>query len=906
MPFRVPTSRVSEPSEDREGDGKLRGAFLNTEPAVCSIFESGRMVYDCLKEASEYTLDYITLDEVDREHFGRHAKFRLNQSPNRTYDAPVDYDFWILNYHPATMAPHLPPEWLRHLPGKKFAIVLEVEPDDPIKHVRGAEFDNHIVLDPTASRTARVTAFPRPLNGGPRQARPLSRGVPVIGSFGMGTPGKGFEHLVEAVNHEFDEAIVRINVPVSTYADDAMFNVHRMPYADHLEALCKSVAKPGIEVQFSRRFMDSDELVDWCAENDLNCFFYTRRQSGLSATTDQCVLSGQPLLVTSNDTFRHIHKYIRPYPRMGLREAMTVTRPAVAQMQLDWSPKNFQSIFVDLLERSDLLSSPAVALGNSARAAPSASRELPLIAFVVPPDAELGDAVHYFQRAIDAVSRTGEFRVVCYREHQLAELTDFLFWRSPAAIVICTTPTGRVPYCAALKSYRGRLFMLPQGLDQPGESVLEEFADLLGRKPEVLPRQPIIPYYTALPSVPQGGGVRICVFGFRNPSSRLEQLIAKIQRDDDQAHIDIVRTRDEEDLDEALFIERVRHLDSQLKLTPVVHFQVVDVERNAHQLIHWIGSHHVCIIANDTRYTEELMTIAEMALTTERAVAFTRTAPFPGFDQGVLIEDTFIKSLARQASAAQSGLYNAYSEGRFADGFLSRLADVPEARGAMGRGATVGGGDLADGQPWAGIIDEDLAAWLIRAYEGASPKLEDGDLTRLQAAYVDGQQAFLIAAVEMLSRRTNGSRVLFAGDASRRSVASLIERNYDVAPLWGDAGGPGSAPACVFNSCAVSGLDEAERFLRTSNEVLLPGGAGALTFFVRESFAAEDPRENPDFPVIDPQDLVSLLSRFGLSLIGQPDWSLRRPTFTPSQEKPPPLGTLLFQKPVRSANGIAP
>lgn len=890
-------------------EAKPRGAFLNTEPAICSIFESGRMVFDCLKGASEYALDYITLDEIDLEYFGQHSKFRLKKSPDKsvdTVDTPADYSFWILNYHPATMAPYFPAEWLRHLPGKKFSIVLEVEPDDPIKHVRAADFDNHIVLDPTAVRSERVTAFARPLNGVPQRGRPPTRGIPVIGSFGLGTPGKGFEHLVEAVNREFDAAIVRINVPVSTYADDVMFSVHQRPYAENLEALCKRVAKPGIEVQFSRRFMESTELVDWCAENDLNCFFYTRRQSGLSATTDQCILSGQPLLVTSNDTFRHIHKYIQPYPRTGLREAMTVTRPAVSQMQLDWSPRNFQSIFVDLLRRSDLLSPKSSTFGNSSRATPAAaSREPPLIAFLVPPDAELGDPVHYFQRAIDAVSRTGEFRVISYTYEQVAELTDFLFWRSPTVIVICAQSTEQAFDGAALKNYRGRLFVLPSDMDRSEEWIVERFGDLLGRKPELIGRRPIIPYFTALPSVPPGQS-RICLFGFRHPSSNLEQLISKIQREDGTAYIEIVRTRAEEGLDDVLFAERLQHLAGQLKLTPLMQVHVVDQEHNANQLIHWIGSHHLCIIANDSRYTEELYDICEMALTTERAVAFTRYSPFPAFAGGLHVEDTSIQSLVKQASAVQAALYNEYSEGRFAKEFLSLLNDEPQGLAAIVKGAMSGGGQVVDGQPWVGVLDEEMAAWLSRAYESsASLRQEQRASAKLQATHVEGQQAFLIAAVEVLSRRTEGARVLFAGDPSRTSVASLIERGYDLAPLWGAAGDLASQPACVFNSCAVSGFDEAERFFHKSNEVLPPGGAGALTFFVRPAFAADDPRENPDFPVIDPMDLVALLSRFGLSLIGQPDWRIRRPAFSPRQFDSPLLGAFLFQKPFRSVGGVA-
>ena len=65
--------------------------------------------------------------------------------------------------------------------------------------------------------------------------------------------------------------------------------------------------------------MTPEALIDWCHENDLNCFMYTRDQPGLSATTDQAILSGQPLLTLTNATFRHIHPYIPPYPQTPSR-----------------------------------------------------------------------------------------------------------------------------------------------------------------------------------------------------------------------------------------------------------------------------------------------------------------------------------------------------------------------------------------------------------------------------------------------------------------------------------------------------------------------------------------------------------------------------------------------------------
>ena len=36
--------------------------------------------------------------------------------------------------------------------------------------------------------------------------------IPIIGSFGFATLGKGFELVVDAVNKEFDEAVVRISM----------------------------------------------------------------------------------------------------------------------------------------------------------------------------------------------------------------------------------------------------------------------------------------------------------------------------------------------------------------------------------------------------------------------------------------------------------------------------------------------------------------------------------------------------------------------------------------------------------------------------------------------------------------------------------------------------------------------
>jgi hypothetical protein len=164
-----------------------------------------------------------------------------------------------------------------------------------------------------------VYAFPRPLEI-PSLVTPYRESsIPVIGSFGFATIGKGFELVVDAVNKEFDEAIVRINIPPSTYGDDHYWKIHKRNYGEYLSELCNKVAKRGVQVVITNEFLTKDQLIEWCSQNTLNCFLYNRNQPGLSATTDQAISSGRPLAISTNETFRHIQRYIKPYPFQSLR-----------------------------------------------------------------------------------------------------------------------------------------------------------------------------------------------------------------------------------------------------------------------------------------------------------------------------------------------------------------------------------------------------------------------------------------------------------------------------------------------------------------------------------------------------------------------------------------------------------
>ncbi|CAN5150217.1 hypothetical protein BH09BAC2_BH09BAC2_17070 [soil metagenome] len=301
----------------------MKGLFINNSEKKDSIHISGVMVYECLKSSKKFSIDYLEVDINNRQ-------------------ISAEYDFYLFNYHPATM------HWLDTRSLRKYlknvgTVILEVLPNDPFVLCPARHFDYYCVLDPTIKSKKNIYSFPRPLDKFEGELPVVHNQTPVVGTFGFATKGKGFQHVVDAVNKEFDKAVIRINIPYGDFVPDSK------EYAAFLADVCKKRAKPGVEVIVTNDFMDKDELINWCACNTLNCFLYDRDMPGLSATTDQAIVSGRPLSVSNNDTFRHITHYLTPYPAWSLKDAIEKSIPVVRQMQQDWTQEAFASKFEKLL-----------------------------------------------------------------------------------------------------------------------------------------------------------------------------------------------------------------------------------------------------------------------------------------------------------------------------------------------------------------------------------------------------------------------------------------------------------------------------------------------------------------------------------------------------------------------------
>jgi FkbM family methyltransferase len=302
----------------------LRGIYYNSKKALCSIHESGLMIYNCLKKNKMFNLTYT-------------------EERNFNYD----YDFAIVNEH-YVVNNWITKDMITQFNKPVFCAVTEVTFNNSSIGLSPNFYTAYLVLDSSITETENVYGFPRPLNE--YSIKPyIPFMVPIIGSFGFATQGKEWHKIVEETQKCFDNAIIRFNIPMASY-------VPINNYDNELNKIitnCKNILqKPGIKIEISKHNFSNQELIDWCSQNTINCFLYDREQmfqAGLCATADQAIIAERPLLVSKDMTFRHIHKYLNYYPNISIKEAIETTLDGVKQMKTDWSSENFNHKFEKVL-----------------------------------------------------------------------------------------------------------------------------------------------------------------------------------------------------------------------------------------------------------------------------------------------------------------------------------------------------------------------------------------------------------------------------------------------------------------------------------------------------------------------------------------------------------------------------
>lgn len=662
----------------------LNGLFLNTEKARCSIHESGLMVYNALVSSDKYHLDYM---EIGPEH--------------RTFRDK--YDFLVFNYHPFVMG-WLDTTQVKKLPGVKITFVLETLPNNPFPMCPKNDFDLYCVLDPSMKiDDERVYPFPRPLES-PYTGTYQKNEIPTIGTFGFATAGKGFEKVVLAVDAEFDRAIIRMNIPMASYITAKKTILPASPsYADTLVERCMNLARDGIELKITHDYMSKAQLIEWCAANDLNVFLYNRNQPGLSATTDQAISSGRPLAVSDNETFRHIHQYIKPYPSRSLKESIAQSTSEVLQMRDDWRRGNFVKKFESMLSRELIPKrykySESITLGKKGTIENFIHRNMQRLSFfcnpvdehipnldsngknvlfVSPKDRQCG-MYQYGRNIFNSLRKSKNYRFSfceCGNGRELAAAVKFY---NPAAIIYNYHPMTML----WLTGWTTRKYKVPQlGIihefirDAPYRWVKKNTFDYeLYQDPDIVikdnpkafrTKQLVYPYVntTPLPNVPTIGS-----FGFGTPGKGFEKLVELVQEEFDVAHIRLhIPFNDVVDVGGEKYALPTAERCWDALYKPQVTLSITHDFLTEPQLLDFLAGNTINAFLYDTRMNVGISGPGLHALAVHRPMAITKCGMFRHLlntTPSICVEDLSLKEIIANGTKPLERFYKEWSEEEF-------------------------------------------------------------------------------------------------------------------------------------------------------------------------------------------------------------------------------------------------
>src|SRR5258706_10385653 len=241
--------------------------FVSHKEKKCGVYEFGKNVFKAISQSQIYNFIKIECDSID------------NLQNEISIHNP---DAIIYNYHPTVLpwittkvAPKLHINNISSILIPQIGIIHEVTQavgDSATSyrkkfHLGGPSrlgnslFDFYIAPDatlllsnPIVYKTGRLIPFYKNNFTQP--------GTPTIGSFGFGTPNKGFEKIVDLVQQDFDKAVIRFNIPFADFGDKDGEN------AKAIAERCKNlIKKPGIKLKITHDFHDQQGMLDFLAQN---------------------------------------------------------------------------------------------------------------------------------------------------------------------------------------------------------------------------------------------------------------------------------------------------------------------------------------------------------------------------------------------------------------------------------------------------------------------------------------------------------------------------------------------------------------------------------------------------------------------------------------------------------------
>lgn len=303
--------------------------YINHNPAQCGVFQFG----DRLGKAfSNYQKN--------------HEFFYSNVSSTQQYLQELNSlvpDLVLFNYFPSTL-PWINIE-LMNLTRNAGIKTLGITHEHHQVEFNQSLFDKIVVLDPTMETTDKIFVTKEGIPEYTPTFAPPSEIT--IGTFGFGFLHKGYGRLLEKVNEEFDEALIRLHIPWSTFGDSQGEQAR-----DRVKEAQAFPSKPGIRIEAGHQYFADEDLLNWLAGNTLNAFLFDDRQGiGVSGSIWWALAVKRPIAVTDTGMFRHIPAPEIRIENNSLKEIIALgTKPL--EQYYGWTMKSVVKDYENFIDRT--------------------------------------------------------------------------------------------------------------------------------------------------------------------------------------------------------------------------------------------------------------------------------------------------------------------------------------------------------------------------------------------------------------------------------------------------------------------------------------------------------------------------------------------------------------------------
>jgi len=311
---------------------KIPVLFINYEERQCGVYQYGKNVFSALSKSERYDFQYAGVTNLED----------LDAKVGKSECQAIFY-----NYHPQTLT-FINPHMSRRYKQLNIAIMHEMTQDEADRMPDGF-FQHYVMGDPTliennpaVFKTGRLIL--------PYTNTKQTPDVVTIGTFGFALGSKGYQQLVDVVEQEFDEAIIRIHIPANGIID-----ADGSGALQQIEECRRRIKKPGIKLEASHDFLDREAMLDFLAGNTINAFLYAYHKiAGVSSTPDHAMAVGRPLVVNKSIMFRHLQSV---YPRIiieesNLGEIVSHGSEPYAHLRWLWSEDNFIREYENILDKT--------------------------------------------------------------------------------------------------------------------------------------------------------------------------------------------------------------------------------------------------------------------------------------------------------------------------------------------------------------------------------------------------------------------------------------------------------------------------------------------------------------------------------------------------------------------------